>query len=112
MSSPEKPLVYLLLGATGSGRRELLVDLIEAGLTETDRPAVMLPAGEPLTPDDALLPNVTHWTWQDGMIAGSLPEGASHVFFLFDGMRNPVDQIEVFRPWVEAQGGEVARALC
>jgi len=34
------------------------------------------------------------------------------VFFIADGRRNPLDQAEVFKPWVEAQGGEIARVLC
>jgi len=50
----EKPLVYLVLGSAGSGRREVLVDLIQDGLGEADRAAVLLcdteaadPAAEP-----------------------------------------------------------------
>jgi len=106
-----KPLVYLILGATGSGRRDVLVDLIEAGLVATDRPAVMLAVGEPVEAADARLPNLTRWEWRDDMIAGQLPAQATHVFFLTDGQRNPVDQIEVFKPWLEAQGGELARVF-
>ena len=30
--SSEKPLVYLILGAAGSGRREIVADLIDGGL--------------------------------------------------------------------------------
>jgi hypothetical protein len=113
MSSPEKPLVYLILGAAGSGRREVLADLIDGGLAETDRPAVMLPAGEASNAsDDATLPDVTRWEWRDDTIAGTLPAEATHVFFVTDGTRNPIDQIEVFKPWVDAQGGELARVLC
>jgi hypothetical protein len=41
-----------------------------------------------------------------------LPADATHVFFVTDGARNPIDQIEVFKAWVEAQGGEVGRVLC
>ncbi len=113
MTVPAKPLVYLILGATGSGRREVLADLIEGGLEETDRAAVLLPAAEPAVDADAKLPGVARWTWLDeGAIVATLPEGATHVFFVTDGRRNPVDQAEVFKPWVEAQGGEVARVLC
>lgn len=113
MASSEKPLVYLVLGAAGSGRREVLLDLIE-GLEETDRPAVMVAASEATDPADAKLPALSPWQWNaaDGVIAGTLPAGATHVFFLVEGRHNPVDQIEVFRPWLEAQGGELARVLC
>jgi len=33
------------------------------------------------------------------------------VFFFVDGGLNPVDQIESFKAWLEAQGGELARIL-
>jgi hypothetical protein len=117
MNGTEKPLVYLILGAAGSGRRDVLVDLIDGGLEEEDRAAVMLPAGEAEhgtdpSPADAKLPSVSHWNWEDGTIAATLPEDATHVFFVTDGTRNPVDQIEVFKPWIDAQGGELARVIC
>jgi hypothetical protein len=113
VSRTEKPLVYLILGAAGSGRREVLRDLIEGGLEETDTPAVMIPASEPIVEGDVIkLPNVSTWNWSDGAIIGTVPTGASHVFFVTDGTRNPVDQIEVFKAWIEAQNGELARVLC
>lgn len=110
----EKPLVYLVLGATGSGRREVIVDLIEGGLEKPDCAAVMLPAGESTVEQDAALPAVTRWQWdaEHGAIAGGLPREATRVFFVVDGRRNPVDQIEAFRAWLDAQGGELARVLC
>src|SRR5688500_8450218 len=117
LSSPvnrtEKPLVYLILGAAGSGRRAVLLDLIEGGLAETDRAAVMLPEGEPANATlEEKLPGVTRWQWHDGIIGGTLPADATHVFFVTDGTRDPIDLIEVFMPWVEAQRGESARVLC
>lgn len=108
----EKPLVYLILGAAGSGRRAVLADLIEAGLGEGDRAAVLLATGETEAAVDAKLPGLARWAWQDGAIAGQLPDGATHVFFVTDGRRNPVEQIEGFKAWLEAQGGELARVLC
>lgn len=108
----EKPLVYLVLGAPGSGRREVLADVIAAGLADTDRPAVLLSEGEGAAPADARLPAIARWEWVDGAIVGTLPTEATHVFFVVDGRRNPVDQIEVFKAWLEAQGGEFARAFC
>ncbi len=113
MSSTDKPLVYFILGATGSGRREVLVDLIEGGLDAADSAAVMLPAAEAPVDLDAKLPQVSRWTWlDDGAIVGTLPAGATHVFFVVDGRRNPVDQAEAFKPWVDAQGGEIGRVIC
>jgi hypothetical protein len=107
-----KPLVYLVLGASGSGRREVLGDLIEGGLDAGDRPVVMLESEEAGDTDDPKLRRVERWTWRDDMIVGALPTDASHVFFIVNGRRNPIDQIEAFKAWLEAQGGEFARAFC
>lgn len=113
VSRTEKPLVYLILGAAGSGRRAVLHDLIDGGLDDTDRAAVMVSAGEPIGGGDVVkLPNVSTWDWVDGTIVGTLPADATHVFFVTDGTRNPVDQVEVFKAWIEAQQGELARVLC
>lgn len=110
--SVEKPLVYLILGASGSGRRAVAVDLIEGGLAEGDRAATLLAESEMATAHDAKLPELARWAWRDDMIVGTLPVGATHVFFFSDGHVNPVDQVEVFRAWIEAQGGELARVIC
>lgn len=108
-----KPLVYFILGAPDSGRRALLADLIEGGLEATDRVAVLLPAAEAASDDDARLPGVQRWTWLDeGAIAAALPPGMTHVFFVCEGRRNPVDQAEAFKPWVQAQGAEFGRVIC
>jgi len=112
MNSPEKPLVYLVLGTVGSGRRAVITDLIEGGLSEADRPNVLLSEAEAESPADAGLPRVTRWKWTGETIVGDLPTNATHVFVVSDGRGNPVDQIEVFKAWLEAQGGELARILC
>jgi hypothetical protein len=115
MSGSGKPLVYLILGAAGSGRREVLIDLIADGLDATDRAAVMLSEDEATGEDDAKLPNATRWLWntaEDNPIVAELPRDATHVFFITDGRQNPVDQVEHFKTWLEAQGGELARVFC
>jgi hypothetical protein len=112
--SSEKPLVYLVLGAAGSDRRAIVADLIEGGLAEGDRSLVMVSDEEIGSEADPRLGKVRRWVWMDGQIGA--PEkvlgDATHVFFIADGKRNPVDQVEAFKPWVEANGGEVARVLC
>jgi hypothetical protein len=111
MAAAEKPLVYLILGAAGSGRRAVLTDLLEDGLVAGDRPAVMLATTEAADEADAKLPALTRWSWANGQIAGELPRAASHIFFISEGRENPVEQIEVFVAWLEAQGGQIARVL-
>ncbi len=112
MPAPEKPLVYLILGAASSGRREVVADLIEGGLGEGHQAAVMFAEGEVTSDFDDRLPNLGLWTWENGTIDGTLPAGATHVFFFTHGRHNPIDQIEAFKAWVAAQGGQLARVLC
>jgi hypothetical protein len=109
---PGKPLVYLLLGAAGSGRREILADLIDGGLAEGDRAAVLLSAAEAPDAFDAQLPGVARWTWTGDSIEATLPADATHIFLVTDGRSNPVDQLEVAQAWLAAQGAELGRILC
>jgi hypothetical protein len=114
MSASEQPLIYLILGAAGSGRREVLADLIEAGLGEDDHAAVLLADAEVADEFDARLPLGPRWTWEGGEapLAAVVPDEATHVFFVTDGRRNPVDQIEAFKGWLTAHNRTLARAIC
>jgi len=109
-SSP--PLIYLVLGPVGSGRREVVADLIEGGLGEGDRAAVLLPASEPADPADGRLPNLGRWQGADAYLTAEIPAGATHVFLVTDGRRNPVEQLEACKAWLDTTGGELARILC
>jgi hypothetical protein len=110
--SSEKPLVYLILGAVGSGRREVVADLIEGGLAEGDRALALLSVDERASDFDARLGPLARWRWVEHRIEVPEPDSATHVFFFTDGRRNPVDQIEAFQAWLAASGGELARILC
>lgn len=105
------PLVYVLLGAAGSGRREVLADLIDGGLAEGDHAVVLLSSAEAASEDDAKLANVTRWSWREGAIDAALPPGATHVFFVTDGRLNPVDQIEALQKWLKVVQAEIGRVL-
>ena len=106
------PLVYVLLGVPGSGRREILSDLLADGLAADDAPAVLLPAEEPESPADAGLPRVARWRWDEGTIAAAPPKAVSHLFILTAGRRNPVDQLEAFKAWFAAHRLELTRVIC
>ncbi len=102
------PLVYLVLGASGSGRRQVLSDLIADGLGEADRPAVLLASGEAPDPADASLPGLARWTpGPEGSVEAEFPSGASHVFIVVDGRLDPVDQIEALKGWLGDRGRRV-----
>jgi hypothetical protein len=115
MAATEKPLVYLILGAAGSGRREIVADLITAGLAENDRGAVLISEEEKPDEFDAKLPGLARWEWntaEDNPIVAELPRDATHIFFVTDGRESPVDQVEHFRTWLQSQDAELARVLC
>ena len=108
----EKPLVYLILGAAGSGRREVVADLIEGGLGAGGRALVLLSDGERAADSDARLGEPGRWHWAGDRIDSPELAGATHVFLFGDGRRNPVDQVEAFQAWLPASGGELGRILC
>ena len=88
-------------------------DLIEGGLGEADRPAVLLSVTEWPDPADERLPNVGRWTLMpENQVEAEFPAEATHVFVVFDGRLNPVDQIEGFKSWLGDRGSDVARVLC
>lgn len=112
MAEVAKPLVYIILGVAGSGRREVLADLLEGGLAEEDRPVVLLAARETAGPADSRLGEIKRWNWVEGTIEAAFPADATHVFFITDGRTNPVDQLEALKPWIEGNGAELGRVLC
>ena len=50
--SEDKPLVYMILGATGSGRRAVLLDLIDDGLAPDAVHVILVNDGESSDPAD------------------------------------------------------------
>ncbi|MCU0793371.1 MAG: hypothetical protein MUE42_11110 [Opitutaceae bacterium] len=111
-------LVYVILGAPGSGRREVLADLIGAGLDAAagERAHVILPAGEPEHALDAQLGAATtaRMRWDidlRALFADAPPAEATHVFIVLDGTLDPVDQLEALKPWLAAHELQVARVL-
>jgi hypothetical protein len=105
--------VYLVLGAAGSGRREVLADLVEGGLGEGDRPAVLISDQEGPDAADARLAGMGRWRLQSGAgIEAEIPRDATHVFIMVDGRRNPVDQIEEFKAWLADRSADVALVVC
>ncbi|AWI09934.1 hypothetical protein [Ereboglobus luteus] len=123
MNDISKPFVYLVIGATGSGRRGMLADILAEGLDAGDRPLVMLAENEAADAADASLGEIARWQWRaqgggpeglDGRIEAEGVDiaGRTHVFFVTDGRRNPIDQIEALKPWLTEAGGELARVVC
>ncbi len=109
--------VYFILGTPGSGRRGIVRDLIENGLAADEKALVLLAASEQNDPVEArlaALPNaeVRRWQWQEPALPRvDLPAGAT-VFLLADSHASPIDQLEALKPWLKAQGAELARIFC
>lgn len=98
----------MVLGASGSGRRQIVSDLIDGGLEATDTPRVLISSEEAPDPADATLPGLGRFTPLPMCgIDGEFPRDASHVFILFDGRKDPVDQIEGFKTFLSDRGQEV-----
>jgi hypothetical protein len=73
---------------------------------------VLVAQGEAAADDAPELPRLARWTREGETIEAELPQDATHVFFLTDGRDSPIDQIEAFKPWLEARGGELAAVIC
>ncbi len=104
----DTPLVYLMLGSKGSGRRDVLRDLIEFGLAEGESVMVVESSDEAaLTPDwlKTDKASIHAYQWDDKSLSvPSLGNPDSNVFFLADGLQDPADFIEGFFAWFKQSG--------
>ena len=124
MNSKVRPLFYIILGAPDSDRRAVLVDLITDGLGEGEKTLVFLNRNEAPGSFNQSLGETRPWLWEDGTISADVPESISdasgdalpeerysHVFFVAEGARNPVDQIEAIKAWITPLDVEFARII-
>ncbi len=106
--------VYFLLGTPGSGRRAIVRDLIENGLSPDEPAVVLLAETEAASPADERLGKlknveVRRWKWAEpGFPTLEVPAGAT-VFVIGDSRVSPVDQVEALKPWLAGEGLELAR---
>lgn len=111
------PSVYFMLGTPGSGRREIIRDLIDHGCETAEPVLVLLADEEAADPADARLAaraatTVRRWTWTPPDLPDVDLTGASRIFFLAAGRRDPVTQIEALKPWLLRHGAELFRIFC
>lgn len=112
--STGSPSVYFVLGTPGSGRRALVRDLVENGLPAGDKAVVLLSESETAVAEDSSFgpAEVRRWQWTGPAFPRlKLPAGAA-VFLLADPLASPIDQLEALKPWLQAQGAELARIFC
>lgn len=112
----EMSSVYFILGTPGSGRREIVRDLIENGLGPSEPALVLLADGEPADPAEERLAaraatQVRREKWTPATLpAVKLPAGGS-VFLFADVLADPITQIETLKPWLAQHGAELARII-
>ena len=110
---------YVFTGAAGSGRREVMADLIAWGAQDLERMgpvAVILPEGEPASPQDALFEGKAALLRWNGFAEGAkiplVPANTQTVFIMLDGRADPVDQIENLTLWFHVHlQAELARII-
>lgn len=90
-----------------------MADLLADGLGQGDRAAALLAKGELPAAADAKLPALARWDVDaEGSVEAALPEGATHLFFVADGRKNPIDQLEALKGWISSRPVELARVIC
>jgi hypothetical protein len=108
-------MVYLLLGTPGSGRRQLLLDLIKNGTGLEDSIHVLLPPDEPPQAAEEVLsalPNVS--LSRSEALPTQLNEPIPQTcFYVASGHSNPVDVVEKWKEFLLQNQGrfELARIL-
>ena len=110
------PSVYFILGTPGSGRREIVRDLIENGLAPEDKVLVLVAQGEAVEGAEEKLTQrpgteIRRCAWTALALPDlALPAGGT-VFFLADSQADPITQIESLKPWLVQHGAELARII-
>ena len=105
---------YFILGTPGSGRRGLVLDLIENGFAADEPALVLLAAGEPADPADEKLAaranvEVRRWSWNGTELPDQELPTRGAVFFLAESRGDPMSQLEALKPWLARHHAELAR---
>ena len=108
MSHPE---VYLILGARGSGRCEIIRDLIEATPDELNTSAYLHEEEIGSAVLDDLNVHKASWASLDAILNCSFDQSAERIFFVSSGILNPVDQIEAFHTCLKRNDVSLTRII-
>ncbi|WOO40827.1 hypothetical protein [Rubellicoccus peritrichatus] len=104
--------VYFVLGSSGSGRREVVVDLIEGGFDAGDNITVAVANSEKISPMDEQLSARQHTE----VVSYDYPADVqiaddSTLFLIARGDTEPGDEIETFQSWLKQSGANLCRIL-
>ncbi len=106
--------VYFILGTPGSGRREIVRELIEFGLEAGEPATILLSENEASSPADEKLlartgTSVMRVAWTPETLPDvKLPAGGP-IFFLADPQADPITQLESLKPWLVGHNVELGR---
>ncbi len=109
--------IYIILGAAGSGRREVLCDMVKNGLDKNaGTVSVFIEESEEPSPVDERLyaleeSEILCWRWDDSqpIQAEKWSASTSAAFFLSQGLACPVKQLEPLKSWMADNGFGPAR---
>lgn len=112
----QKPLIYVIMGAPESGRRELVQDLVQSGMDPEENVLVLVSAKEQslsTTKAEEVANAYTTgvWEWNGTALQLEIPEGFTKIFLITDGSISPVDQIEVFAEWLQSKEIDLGRII-
>lgn len=114
---PSTTPVYLIYGIPNSGRREILHDLIEGGLSRDQSVLYFRPAKEAASEFDAKIESlentqVVAWELTEGKVKhGPISAAPEKVFFLSPGEADPADVAEALKSWIEHNDCELGRII-
>lgn len=115
--SDQAPLVYLILGIPGSGRRDVLFDLIDGGLEGKEQVLYFRPEGEAASPFDEQLEaldtvSIVDWKLSDAKVThGKIDAAPEKIIFLAPGDSDPADAAEAVKTWTEHNSCQIARVI-
>lgn len=113
----ESPLVYLIFGTPGSGRREVAFDLIEGGIPASEQVLYFRPEGEAPSPHDEQIEalqnvDVVSWQLKSGKVThGKISAAPEKILFLAPGTSDPADCAEALKTWTDHNQCQIARLI-
>ena len=115
--SAQAPYVYLVLGIPGSGRRDIIFDLIQDGIAGKEQVLYFRPEEEATSPFDEQLEaldtvHIVNWQLHDAKVKhGQINAAPEKIIFLAPGTCDPADVAEALKIWSDHNQCQVARII-
>lgn len=115
--SDQAPYVYLVLGIPDSGRRDIIFDLIQDGITGKEQVLYFRPEEEATSPFDEQIEaldtvHIVNWQLHDAKVKhGQINAAPGRIIFLAPGTCDPADAAEAIKIWSDHNQCQVARII-